>query len=200
MLAWLKRTLRSKTIDLSRKRVLQTCGRDLATDSPSNEPTPLGGVEAHQSSPSERAIRDEHEEQILRAAGGLSDEQLLIVLLREIDGCRLKAIARECGFSAASTARLFYQGMEIIEANRVPAPDAALSSGSDTPIERLRWALPHLPGRQRQAVELMHFENYTLEEIAEATDCDPRTATAAAALIHRGLRKLKSMVKIDEET
>jgi RNA polymerase sigma factor (sigma-70 family) len=199
LLAWLQRTLRFRAIDLSRKRALRTCGRDRATESQSNSSTPLRGVEAHQTSPSERAIRNEHEEQILQAASALSDEQLLVVLLREIDGCRLRAIADEFGFTPAGAARLFYEGIELIESTGPGAPQAALPSPSEAPIERLHSALHHLPSRQRQAVELMHVENFTLDEIAEAADCEPRTAAAAAALIHRGLRKLKAMVGADKE-
>jgi RNA polymerase sigma-70 factor (ECF subfamily) len=66
------------------------------------------------------------------------------------------------------------------EANRAPAPHAALEQGELR--DQLARALATLPDRQRAALVLVHYEGLSYEEAAEAIDV---TESALKSLIHR---------------
>ena len=56
---------------------------------------------------------------------------------------------------------------------------------------RISQAVESLPAAQRDAVLLHYFRDLTLPEVAEALG---RTTTAAAGLVHRGLKGLRSIL------
>jgi RNA polymerase sigma-70 factor (ECF subfamily) len=60
---------------------------------------------------------------------------------------------------------------------------------------RLAAALARLPDKQRQAVELRHLQGLTLAEVAAEMDT---TKTAVVGLLHRGVEKLRGLLKDDE--
>ena len=60
---------------------------------------------------------------------------------------------------------------------------------------RLAAALAQLPDKQRQAVELRHLQGRSLAEVATEMDT---TKTAVVGLLHRGVEKLRGLLKEDE--
>jgi RNA polymerase sigma factor (sigma-70 family) len=191
LIAWLHQILRCRAIDLSRRRVLQTVG--LRSASTSRGPA-VNQLVADLSTPSQQAIRNEHEQRILSAAADLADDELLIVLLREVDDCRLKVIARELGRPPILVARLYLQGVQKLS-DILQYDPLVESAQSESRTAKVRTALQRLPERQRQAVELKHVEEYSLEEIAVVLGCEPCTIEAAGSLVYRGMTKLKGLLK-----
>jgi RNA polymerase sigma-70 factor (ECF subfamily) len=59
-------------------------------------------------------------------------------------------------------------------------------------VLRLAQALARLPDDQRTAVEMHHLEGATLAETAEGMGC---SEPAVAGLLHRGLRKLRELMR-----
>ena len=61
---------------------------------------------------------------------------------------------------------------------------------------RLSDALLALPEAQREAIVLHHLQDWTLGEVAEHLE---RTDAAVAGLLHRGLRRLRELMKVGLE-
>jgi RNA polymerase sigma-70 factor (ECF subfamily) len=61
---------------------------------------------------------------------------------------------------------------------------------------RLAGALAKLPREQCRAVELHHLKGLGLNDIAEQMD---RTKGSVAALLFRGLKKLRELMRLDDE-
>jgi RNA polymerase sigma-70 factor (ECF subfamily) len=60
---------------------------------------------------------------------------------------------------------------------------------------RLAEAVAQLPENQRQAVELHHLQGFSLVEVAEQMG---RSKSAVAALLFRGLEKLRGLLEEQE--
>jgi RNA polymerase sigma-70 factor, ECF subfamily len=60
---------------------------------------------------------------------------------------------------------------------------------------RLAEALAQLPENQRRAVELRHLQGLGLVEIAAALEC---SKSAVVGLLHRGVHKLRGLLKAQE--
>ena len=59
---------------------------------------------------------------------------------------------------------------------------------------RLADALLQLAEAQREAILLHHLQGWKIGEVAEHLD---RTEAAVAGLLHRGLRKLRELMKVE---
>jgi RNA polymerase sigma-70 factor (ECF subfamily) len=77
------------------------------------------------------------------------------------------------------------------------ADQTSPSEAAEQNEERLRLvgALAALPRPQREAVVLKYFHGWATQRIAEHLDC---TAAAVASLLHRGLKKLRRLLKPKE--
>jgi RNA polymerase sigma-70 factor (ECF subfamily) len=60
---------------------------------------------------------------------------------------------------------------------------------------RLADALAQLPENQRRAVELRHLQGLGLVEIAAALEC---SKSAVVGLLHRGVQKLRGLLKVQD--
>jgi RNA polymerase sigma-70 factor (ECF subfamily) len=100
-------------------------------------------------------------------------------------------VARERSLEAAldaSSARL-----EAFLAADQSSPSARAQRNEQ--LLRLSRALAELPDDQRQAVILRHLEGRPLAEISAEME---RTPAAVAGLLHRGLARLRSLLKSEE--
>jgi RNA polymerase sigma factor (sigma-70 family) len=185
--SWVHTMLHHKVIDIARATVreknLRQFGQSPTTDSQRSEQSVLDNVAAVQSSASSRLSRTDKEKRILEASDKLTSDQLLLVLLKEVDGCSLKSIAACLGWQPVETAKVFYQAINELRGEFIDVDPR------ETPLRR---AVAMLPARQREAVELKHVENWSLEEIAQVLDC---TAQAVGALIYRGMEALREQLQ-----
>ncbi len=86
---------------------------------------------------------------------------------------------------AASTSRSFLDLLELLsDDKRSPSRSAATHEA----VGALQVALAGIPDDQREAIQLRHIENLTLEEVAERMG---RTEGAVRGLLHRGKAALK---------
>ncbi len=67
---------------------------------------------ADQSSPSERAVRQEELLRLAQAVAELPDDQRTAVEMRHVQGCSLAAISRQMGRSEPSVAGLIRRGLK----------------------------------------------------------------------------------------
>jgi RNA polymerase sigma-70 factor (ECF subfamily) len=81
------------------------------------------------------------------------------------------------------------------ESHPDPSPAAAHAVEQADDDARLRAAVAGLPERQRQAVELLSLQEFTLEEAASATG---RTKTALKVNLHRALKALRLKLHRDD--
>jgi len=81
-------------------------------------------------------------------------------------------------------------------AHAEPGPDALSAVSSQGDVDRLREAVATLPPLQRQAVELLGFQERSLEEAARQTG---RTKGALKVNLHRALRALRTRVKLPDD-
>jgi RNA polymerase sigma-70 factor (ECF subfamily) len=186
LLNWVRTYLRWWVIDLSRKRVLETVGRRMSGESASGLLDRLAD-EGH--SPSQMAAQSEQESALRAASSALSNEQITVLTLRDIDGIRLKDIAREFDASPVDVAREYVAARSALrEAGvRIHEIHSPTASGDCAPC--LSGALARLPPAERDAILLKHLESYTLEEAAAALNTTP---AAIGAAVYRGLKTLKA--------
>jgi RNA polymerase sigma-70 factor (ECF subfamily) len=71
-------------------------------------------LDAGVSTPSQRAIRGEEEELLMKALSVLPDDQREAVRLRHLEGLALADVARHLGRSPAATAGLIKRGMQVL--------------------------------------------------------------------------------------
>jgi len=62
-------------------------------------------------------------------------------------------------------------------------------------LQSLATALQALPDAQREAIELYHLQGCTLPEVARLLN---RTGPSVAGLIHRGLKQLRQVMKVED--
>ena len=68
-------------------------------------------IQADQSSPSERAMRDEQLERLANALAGLPEEQQEVLVRKHCLGCKVAEIAKDLGCTNASVAGLLRRGL-----------------------------------------------------------------------------------------
>jgi RNA polymerase sigma-70 factor (ECF subfamily) len=116
--AWLERIL-EHNIDRTFRNHLLLQKRNLRREQ-SLEGTPADGsaaprdVDAHHSTPSQRAMRHEDEDRLAQALEKLPQDQRVAVRLRHLHGWRLADIAAELGRTPTATAALVKRGMEAL--------------------------------------------------------------------------------------
>jgi RNA polymerase sigma-70 factor (ECF subfamily) len=71
-------------------------------------------LDAGISTPSQRAIRGEEEQLLMKALSVLPDDQREAVRLRHLEGLALADVARHLGRSPAATAGLIKRGMQVL--------------------------------------------------------------------------------------
>jgi RNA polymerase sigma-70 factor (ECF subfamily) len=71
---------------------------------------------AQQSSPSQRVIRQEQEQRIVKALGELPLNQRRAVEMHHLEGCALAEIAAELGTTRAAVAGLLHRGLKTLRA------------------------------------------------------------------------------------
>jgi RNA polymerase sigma factor (sigma-70 family) len=188
LLSWVRTYLRWWVIDLSRKRVLETVGRKLSAESASGL---LERLSDDGGSPSQLAAQSEQEAALRAASSALSNEQIAVLTLRDVDGVQLKDIAREFDASPVDVAREYVAAQSALRAAgiRLHEVHPAASDGGGAPC--LACALSRLPPAERDAILLKHLESYTLEEAAAALHTTP---AAIGAAVYRGLKTLKAVL------
>jgi len=206
-LTWVRTTLRRRAIDLSRKKVLQNIADQSSGDSSDRARNLLGRIFATDSTPSKGADRAEREDCILKCSGDVSIEELLIVLLKHVDGCYLKPIAQGLGHSPVETAIMYHHALEYLRKTVDHLDIGNWPEDQDTPRESVQRELLKLPREQRAAVELKHFEDYTLSEIAqvlgyvedasllENEEYKKKKEGAVGSLLYRGMKPLKPVLE-----
>jgi RNA polymerase sigma-70 factor (ECF subfamily) len=127
------------------------------------------------------------------------DEQRRSAYLKQILANNMKDEIRKFSTAARDIARELSLEAAIGESSQrlntflvadQPSPSQA-ASGNEQAI-RLAEALATLPEHQRIAVELHHLRGMRLAEVAEQLD---RTNGAVAALLARGIKKLRAELK-----
>lgn len=101
-------------------------------------------------------------------------------------------VSRERSLDAAleqSSARL---GACLAAAQSSPSRQAVRNEE----LLRLSDALLALPDAQREAVVLHHLQGWTLSEVAAHLE---RTDAAVAGLLHRGLRRLRELLEVEND-
>jgi RNA polymerase sigma-70 factor (ECF subfamily) len=186
LLSWIRTYLRWWVIDLSRKRVLETVGRRLTPESASGL---LEQLVDNGCSPSRLAEQSEQESALRAASSALSNEQIAVLTLRDIDGIRLKDIAQEFGASPVDVAREYVAAQSALRDAGVRIHELHRSTADEERAPCLTCALARLPPAERDAILLKHLESYTLEEAATALNTTP---AAIGAAVYRGLKTLKA--------
>jgi RNA polymerase sigma-70 factor (ECF subfamily) len=103
-------------------------------------------------------------------------------------GAEKRNVAREESLQQAleqSSSRL-----ETWLAENRPTPSEL--AGRQEQARRLAAALAQLPDKQRQAVELRHLKGLSLAEAAREMQC---TKAAVVGLLHRGVKKLRTLLE-----
>lgn len=193
-LHWIRTYLRWWVIDLSRQRVLRNARDSLGRLAPDIE-SGLSHLAADTHSPSQLAFQAEREALIRRAADSLTNEQITIVTLHDVDGVRLKAIAGEFGVSPVSIAQQYLAAVTALRASGVILTESTTSTEDALPPTRLAHALERLPIREHHAVLLKHLEDFTMEEAAATLGT---TTGAIGAAVYRGMKALRTL--LDDET
>jgi RNA polymerase sigma-70 factor (ECF subfamily) len=118
LIAWLQQILNHKVAGAIRDHALlqkRPVGRERSLDASRGGETPLKqDLDAHLSSPSQKAIRGEEAERLARALAVLPDTQREAVRLRHLEGWALTDIARHLGRTPAATAGLIKRGMKAL--------------------------------------------------------------------------------------
>ena len=116
--AWLQRILDHKIAGVIRDHALlqkRSVHRDRSMDDSHGGGASLKNeLDAGVSTPSQRAIRGEEEELLMKALSVLPDDQREAVRLRHLEGLALADIARHLGRSPAATAGLIKRGMQVL--------------------------------------------------------------------------------------
>ncbi len=116
--AWLHSILNHKVAGAIRDHALlqkRTVGREQSLDDSRGGEAPLKqDLDAHGSSPSQKAIRGEEADRLSRALAALPDNQQEAVRLRHLEGWALADIARHLGRTPAATAGLIKRGMKAL--------------------------------------------------------------------------------------
>jgi RNA polymerase sigma-70 factor (ECF subfamily) len=191
LLGWFQKRLRWWVIDLSRRRVLDSLDRPPrgATSDPGGDD--LLQWPAETSSPSHLAVVSEAESRIRDTGEGLTNEQLTIVTLHDIDGVSLKEIARQFGVSSVEIAREYITADEQLSGSSGWWHDPPGGSAIVSPRERLDRALAALPTAERRAVRLKHMEDFSMEETAAALGTTP---AAVGSAVYRGMKQLRKLL------
>jgi RNA polymerase sigma factor (sigma-70 family) len=191
LLGWFQQRLRWWVVDLSRRRVLETLHRQPRGDSSETELNVLRQLPAKLSSPSHLAVISEAETRIRDTGECLTNEQLTILTLHDIDGISLKEIARQFGVSPVEIARDYLTADEALRESHCRPRDAASGNALAVPREGLDRALAALPAAERRAVRLKHMEDFTMEETAAALGTTP---AAVGSAVYRGMKQLRQLL------
>jgi RNA polymerase sigma factor (sigma-70 family) len=186
LLSWVRTYLRWWVIDLSRKRVLETVGRKLTAESASGQ---LEQLVDDGCSPSRLAEQSEQEAALRAASALLSKEQITVLTLRDVDGVRLKDIAREFDADPVEVAREYVAAQSALREAGVRIHEVHPATAGADCAPCLTCALARLPPAERDAILLKHLESYTLEEAAAVLNTTP---AAIGAAVYRGLKTLKA--------
>jgi DNA-directed RNA polymerase specialized sigma24 family protein len=197
LLTWARTTLRRRAIDLARKRLLVAFPAQ--SDEAGSGATSFGPrIPIDQTTASQRAMRNEREQYILnqftRDEAGLLDIGAVVVLLRQVDGILLKAIAGELGLDPVDVARRYYAALAPIR----PGLDRLIlgdrSSEPDTRDEQALRAVARLDPVERCLVELCSVDRFSVDEavqVVNPTTGANLTTGAAAKRLSRVLITLR---------
>jgi RNA polymerase sigma-70 factor, ECF subfamily len=123
--------------------------------------------------------------------------------LRKALACNLADEVRKLGTARRDVTRerSLEQAVEESSARLEAWLATAQSSPSEQAVRneqllRLARAVAQLPEDQRQAIELHHLRGWPVAEVARELD---RSEGAAGALLARGLKKLRQLLKAQEE-
>jgi RNA polymerase sigma-70 factor (ECF subfamily) len=115
--SWLRRILQHNIAGVIRDHALlqkRSVRREQSLNDSQARPETPQEVAADQSSPSQRAIRGEDEDQLAQAMAALPTDQREAVRLRHLQGWPLERIATHMGRSVAATAGLIKRGMQAL--------------------------------------------------------------------------------------
>lgn len=116
--AWLRRILANNLTDEVRKASAQVrdVARERSLEAALEESS--GRIEAwlaaEQSSPSQRAVREEQLRQMATALAGLPADQRTAVELHHLKGCSLIDVAERMGRSRSAVASLIFRGLDAL--------------------------------------------------------------------------------------
>jgi len=110
--AWLRRILVNNLADATRR--LGAAKRDLRRERSLEESSAQleAFLQAQQSSPSQRAVREEELQHLAQALAALPENQRKAVELHHLQGWSLKDVAVELGSSKAAVAGLLHRGLQ----------------------------------------------------------------------------------------
>jgi DNA-directed RNA polymerase specialized sigma24 family protein len=165
--------------------------RNTPRSSSSADSSDLDRLPADTISPSQMAGQAEWEALIRAAGNTLTNEQLAVLTLHDVDGIPLKEIARQLGASAVEVARQYLVGEAALRDSGVVLHESATDPQATRPQVRLACAMERLPPGERRAVLLKHLEEYTMEEAAEALRTTP---AAVGSAVYRGMKALRALL------
>jgi RNA polymerase sigma-70 factor (ECF subfamily) len=190
LLGWFQQRLRWWVVDLSRRRVVEALHRQPGGVLSETGVNVLGQLPARMSSPSHLAVISEAESRIRDTGERLTNEQLTILTLHDIDGISLKEIARQFGVSPVEIAREYLIADDALDNSNGRRREAS-GSAPDFPRANLDRALAALPAAERRAVRLKHMEDFTMEETAAALETTP---AAVGSAVYRGMKQLRQLL------
>lgn len=191
LLHWFQRRLRWWVVDLSRKKFLGASLVDSLQAGSTMDGNLLDELPAKIDSPSRFASQAEHEARIRAAAGELTNEQLVVVLLHDVDGVALKEIARHYEASPVVIARQYISAVTALGASELTFDGISDSRSELSPAAALANALRRLPPVERHALLLKHLERFTMEEAADALETTP---AAIGSAVYRAMRQLRMLL------
>jgi DNA-directed RNA polymerase specialized sigma24 family protein len=154
----------------------------------SNGLTPTEYVLRNESDERATLFRAQLETAIHVSAAYLSNDQRRVLVLREIDGIGLKALAAMLSADSIRTARTYLAAHQSLRQAGRPLFRSTGRAPNEISRRCVMSALESLPPSERDAVLLMQLEGYSMHEASAVLET---TKTAIGARVYRGMHCLQ---------